>query len=138
MNSSLGVALALALAGLAQPLAAAPAQTPDAAAASEPVLSKAQIYGVIEANGTVLPGSRGILVVTNPQAGFYCVLPSSLTLQKAVASGALEPQVALIRSSGTVAPWPSTTLCPSTAYIGVQALGVTGAANNVAFVISFD
>jgi hypothetical protein len=143
MNSSLGVALALALAGLAQPLAAAPAQTPDAAAAAEPALSKAQIYGVINPDGTILPGSKGILMISHPNTGVYCILPTSLVLQRAVAAGTLMPQLTVVDTGCcgdlaviyTYAPIG----CPTTSYIPIVIFNTSSGNNyNTKFVISFD
>ena len=113
--------------------------TPNTVTALTP--SNSQIYGVIQPNGTVTTGSRGILSVIHLATGAYCILPKSLTLQTSVANGILIPQATLIETTGAgiINIYRYSTFCPSTSYIQVlTTLAGSMASYDQGFVISFN
>ena len=106
--------------------------------------------GHVAFDGTLSPGATGIAAVTHPGPGVYCVLPSSITIQKKQAAGKLFPQLTfdyagspghiVIVSLGNVSKPGFADNCPSASYIEVIALSADGTVStfaNEAFDIAF-
>ncbi|HEY2447047.1 MAG TPA: hypothetical protein VGI20_15030 [Rhizomicrobium sp.] len=102
--------------------------------------SLAQIYGQIDADGSLEAGSVGISQVIRKATGHYCILPTMTALKNAEAAGTLAPQ--LTPNQGNlgiygVAIQGSFLNCGSNSWIGVEIVsGLT--ATDGYFVILFE
>jgi hypothetical protein len=144
IRNLIGLALGGAIAILPEISLAAPpadASAPPIVTATAP--SKSQIYGVILGDGVTMTGSRGILSVTHPLTGVYCIEPSSSILRAAVAGGTLYPQLTIVEintSADIAMVYLSHPLgCPSTSYLPILTFNAAnGNEYDTQFVISFN